>query len=47
MALTLDDGDRMIKAGIAKAKEMNINMTLAVVDGGGHLLAFGRMETCI
>ena len=47
MALTLEDGDRMIKAGIAKAKEMNIHMTLAVVDGGGHLLAFGRMETCI
>ena len=47
MALTMDDADRMVKAAIAKAKDMNINLSVAVCDGGGHLLAFNRMESCI
>ena len=47
MALTLDDANRMVQAAISKAKEMNINMSIAVCDAGGHLLAFNRMETCI
>ena len=47
MALTLDDADRMVKAAIAKAKETNINLSAAVCDAGGHLLAFNRMEGCI
>ncbi len=47
MALTLEDADRMVKVAIAKAKEMNINMSVSVCDAGGHLLAFNRMESCI
>ncbi len=47
MALTLEDADRMVKVAIAKAKEMNINMSVSVCDAGGHLLAFNRMEGCI
>ena len=47
MALTLEDADRMVKAAIAKAKEININLSVAVCDAGGHLLAFNRMERCI
>ena len=47
MALTLEDSDRMVKAAISKAKEMNINLSVAVCDAGGHLLAFSRMENCI
>lgn len=47
MALTLEDADRMVKAAIGKAKEMNINLSAAVCDAGGHLLAFNRMEGCI
>jgi uncharacterized protein GlcG (DUF336 family) len=44
MALTLDDANRMVTAAIAKAREMNIGMSIAVVDAGGHLLAFNRIE---
>ena len=44
MALTLEDADRMVKAAIEQAKELNINLSVAVCDAGGHLLAFNRME---
>ena len=47
MALTLEDSDRMVKAAISKAKEMNINLSVAVCDAGGHLLALCRMEDCV
>ena len=47
MALTLDEANRMVGAGISKAKELNVNMSIAVCDAGGHLLAFSRMEGCI
>ena len=46
MALTLEDAGRMVKAAIGEAKEMNINLSAAVCDAGGHLLAFNRMEKC-
>ena len=44
MALTLNDANRMVTAAIAKARDMNIGMSIAVVDAGGHLLAFNRIE---
>ena len=47
MALTLDEANRMVQAAISKAKELNVNMSVAVCDAGGHLLAFSRMEGCI
>ena len=47
MALTLEDADRMVKAGITEAKRLNLQMSMAVCDAGGHLLAFNRTEGCI
>ena len=47
MALTLNEANRMVQAAISKAKELNVNMSIAVCDAGGHLLAFNRMEGCI
>ena len=44
MSLTLDEANRMVSAAIAKAKEMGIGQSIAVVDAGGHLLAFNRTE---
>ena len=44
MGLTLGEANRMVTAAIAKAKELNIQMSIAVVDAGGHLLAFNRIE---
>ena len=34
----------MVTAAIAKARDMNVGMSIAVVDAGGHLLAFNRIE---
>ena len=44
MPLTLDEANRMMQSAINKAKELNINMSIAVCDAGGHLLAFNRTE---
>ena len=44
MALTIADSDRMIRAAIAKAEELNIKVSVAVCDAGGRLLAFNRMD---
>ncbi len=44
MALTLQEANRMVQAGIFKAMELNVNMSIAVCDAGGNLLAFNRME---
>jgi glc operon protein GlcG len=44
MALTLAEANRMLDAAIAKARELNIKLSVAVVDTGGHLMAFNRME---
>ena len=47
MALTLSDANRMVQAAIAEAEKINIKLSVAVVDAGGHLLAFNRMEGAI
>jgi uncharacterized protein GlcG (DUF336 family) len=47
MPLTLHDARRMVDAAMAKAEEMNIKLSVAVCDSGGHLLAFNRNEGCI
>jgi glc operon protein GlcG len=44
LKLTLDGAMRLLQAGIAKAKEMNVPECISVVDTGGHLLAFARMD---
>ncbi|MFE2601053.1 heme-binding protein [Streptomyces sp. NPDC059396] len=43
-ALTLQEAMDRTAAGIAKATEMGVPMNIAVVDAGGHLLYFSRME---
>ena len=47
MALSLADANRIIGASIAAADGMGIKLSVAVVDGGGQLLAFQRMEGAI
>jgi uncharacterized protein GlcG (DUF336 family) len=47
MALTLDEANRIVKAAIDKAREMNIKISVAVCDGGGRLMAFNRMDGAI
>ena len=42
--LTHDGALRLIQAGIAKARDMGVPQCIAVVDDGGNLLAFVRMD---
>lgn len=43
-SLTLDDAKRMLSAAEAKAVSLGIAYNVAVVDAGGHLLAFVRQD---
>jgi uncharacterized protein GlcG (DUF336 family) len=45
--LPLDEAQRVLEAALAKAKEITQPMNVAVVDAGGHLLAFGRQDGAI
>jgi uncharacterized protein GlcG (DUF336 family) len=47
MALTLDEANRMVQGALAKAKDLNIKISVAVCDAGGRLIAFGRMDGAI
>jgi len=47
MALTLDEANRVIEGALAKAKELNIRVSVAVCDAGGRLVAFQRMNNAI
>lgn len=47
MTLTLDEANRVILGAIAKAKEINIKISVAVCDAGGRLMAFQRMDNAI
>src|SRR5512145_3138780 len=47
MALTLAEANRIIEGAVAKAREMNIRISVAVCDAGGRLLAFNRMDHAI
>ena len=42
--LTLEGARTILRAAEEKASSMNLKMNIAVVDDGGHLLAFERME---
>ena len=42
--LTLDDAKRMLAAAEVKAESFGIAYNIAVVDAGGHLLAFARQD---
>ena len=45
--LTLDDAKRMLAAAEVKAKSFGIAYNIAVVDAGGHLLAFARQDEAL
>lgn len=47
MTITLDDANRVIAGAIAKAREINIRISVAVCDTGGRLVAFQRMDNAI
>jgi uncharacterized protein GlcG (DUF336 family) len=42
--LTLSDARLVLEGSESKAKEMGVDMDIAVADDGGHLLAFIRMD---
>src|SRR5262245_27489952 len=42
--ITLEDAKRMLSAAEAKAASLEIPYNIAVVDAGGHLLAFVRQD---
>ena len=47
MALTLDEANRIVEGAVAAATEMGIKINVAVVDAGGRLVAFNRMDGAI
>jgi glc operon protein GlcG len=44
MKLTADGAMKLLNAAVAKAREMNVPQCISIVDAGGHLLAFFRMD---
>jgi uncharacterized protein GlcG (DUF336 family) len=44
LKLTLAKAEKMLKTAKAKAKEIGIPMSIAIVDDGAHLVAFERMD---
>ncbi|HMD30634.1 MAG TPA: heme-binding protein, partial [Candidatus Acidoferrales bacterium] len=42
--LTLEGARATLDAAEKRAKQMGIPMNIAIVDDGGHLLAFARMD---
>jgi glc operon protein GlcG len=42
--LNLAGAERILAAAKAKASDMKLKMNIAIVDDGGHLLAFARMD---
>lgn len=47
MALTLAEANRIVDGAVAAATEMGIRINVAVVDAGGRLMAFNRMDGAI
>ncbi|MBM3942267.1 MAG: heme-binding protein [SAR202 cluster bacterium] len=47
MSLTLAEAKRIVEGAIAKAQELNINVSVAVCDAGGRLVALNRMDGAI
>ncbi|MBV9120636.1 MAG: heme-binding protein [Chloroflexi bacterium] len=43
-SVSLDDGQRMIAAALARAQELGRDVAAAVVDAAGNLIALGRMD---
>ena len=47
MSITLDEANRVIEGAIQKAADLEIKLSVAVVDEGGRLVAFSRMDGAI
>lgn len=47
MSLTLSDANTLVDRAIASSNAIGVPMNIAVVDGGGHLIAFARMDGAI
>ncbi len=47
MSLTLAEANQVVQGALAKAREMNIRISVAVCDAGGRLMAFQRMDGAI
>src|SRR6266571_379638 len=47
MALTLAEANQVVQGALARAKELNIRISVAVCDAGGRLIAFNRMDGAI
>ncbi|MNK13028.1 hypothetical protein D3C87_311070 [compost metagenome] len=45
MNITYNEATKALNASIEKAKALNIPVSIAVVDAGGHLLAFARLDS--
>ena len=44
MQMTTQQADRVLQASIKKARELGISVCIAILDSGGHLKAFHRMD---
>jgi uncharacterized protein GlcG (DUF336 family) len=44
MQITTEQAERVLKASILKARELGISVCIAILDSGGHLKAFHRMD---
>jgi glc operon protein GlcG len=47
MSLTLEEANRILAGALAKARDLNIRISAAVVDSGGRLIALQRMDNAI
>ena len=47
MSLTLEEANRVLAGALDKARQLNIRISAAVVDAGGRLVAFQRMDNAI
>ena len=47
MAITLKEAREILDGAIAKAEELNIKISAAVVDSGGRLIAMNKMDGAI
>ncbi|RQO66402.1 protein glcG [Pedobacter sp. KBW06] len=45
MNITYNEAVKVLNAAIEKAKSLEIPVSLAVVDSGGHLVAFARLDS--
>src|SRR5687768_4119605 len=44
LKLTIDGAMKLLHAAMAKAADMKVPQCISIVDSGGHLLAFARMD---